>query len=96
MAINGSWMLAGYRDNEYTSKNCDVAVLPYTKDPSDRVSIYNGLGWAASATTKNPDAAWSLIEYLLADDEQLTITLPLKYNPTNRLFAVGGVVVLFV
>ncbi len=71
MAINGSWMLAGYRDNEYTSKNCDVAVLPYTKDPSDRVSIYNGLGWAAAANTKNPDAAWSLIEYLGSKEAQL-------------------------
>ena len=49
MSINGSWMLAGYRDNEYAAANCDVAVLPFTNDPSDRVSIYNGLGWAAAA-----------------------------------------------
>ena len=71
MAINGSWMLAGYRDNEYAAANCDIAVLPYTKDPSDRVSIYNGLGWAASANTKNPDAAWSLIEYLGTKEAQI-------------------------
>ncbi len=71
MCISGSWMLAGYRDNEYTSANCDVAVLPFTKDPSDRVSIYNGLGWAAAANTKNPDAAWSLIEYLCSKEGQL-------------------------
>ena len=71
MSINGSWMLAGYRDNEYTSKNCDVAVLPYYKTPDDRVSIYNGLGWAAAANTKNPDAAWSLIEYLGSKEAQL-------------------------
>jgi multiple sugar transport system substrate-binding protein len=71
MCISGSWMLAGYRDNEYTSKNCDVAVLPYYKTPDDRVSIYNGLGWAAAANTKNPDAAWSLIEYLCSKEAQL-------------------------
>ncbi len=71
MCISGSWMLAGYRDNEYTSTNCDVAVLPYTSSPSDRVSIYNGLGWAAAANTKNPDAAWSLIEYLCSKEGQL-------------------------
>ena len=71
MCISGSWMLAGYRDNEYTSKNCDVAVLPYTNSPDDRVSIYNGLGWAAAANTKNPDAAWSLIEYLGSKEAQL-------------------------
>ena len=71
MSINGSWMLAGYRDNEYAVANCDVAVLPYTKDPSDRVSIYNGLGWAAAANGKNTDAAWSLIEYLGSKEAQI-------------------------
>ena len=71
MSINGSWMLAGYRDNEYAAANCDVAVLPYTSTPDDRVSIYNGLGWAAAANTKNPDAAWSLIEYLGSKEAQL-------------------------
>ncbi len=71
MSINGSWMLAGYRDNEYAAANCDVAVLPYTNDPSDRVSIYNGLGWAAAANGKNLDAAWSLIEHLTSKEGQL-------------------------
>jgi multiple sugar transport system substrate-binding protein len=71
MSINGSWMLAGYRDNEYAAANCDVAVLPYTNDPSDRVSIYNGLGWAAAANGKNLDAAWSLIEHLCSKEGQL-------------------------
>ena len=71
MSINGSWTLAGYRDNEYAAANCDVAVLPYTNDPSDRVSIYNGLGWAAAANGKNLDAAWSLIEYLGSKEAQL-------------------------
>lgn len=70
MSINGSWMLAGYRDNEYAAANCDVAVLPFTNDPSDRVSIYNGLGWAAAANGKNIDAAWSLIEYLGTKEAQ--------------------------
>ncbi len=71
MSINGSWMLAGYRDNEYAAANCDVAVLPYTNDPSDRVSIYNGLGWAAAANGKNIDAAWSLIEFLGSKENQI-------------------------
>ncbi|MBQ0167024.1 MAG: sugar ABC transporter substrate-binding protein [Treponema sp.] len=71
MSINGSWMLAGYRDNEYAAANCDVAVLPFTKTPADRVSIYNGLGWAAAANGKNTDAAWSLIEYLGTKEAQI-------------------------
>ena len=71
MCISGSWNLSGYRDNEYAVANCDVAVLPYTSSPSDRVSIYNGLGWAASANGKNIDAAWSLIEYLGSKEAQI-------------------------
>ena len=74
MCISGSWVLAGYRDNEYAVANCDVAVLPYTNSPSDRVSIYNGLGWAAAANGKNIDAAWSLIEYLGSKEAQVEQT----------------------
>ena len=70
MVTQGSWMLAAFRDDEYTHDNCDVAVLPYYKDPSDRVSIYNGLGWAAAANGKNLDAAWSLIEYFGTKEAQ--------------------------
>lgn len=62
-------MVPAFRDNEYTTANCDVAVLP--SGPESRVSIYNGLGWAADANGKNPDAAWSLIEYLGTKEAQL-------------------------
>ena len=70
MVTQGSWMVAGFKDNEYTAENCDVAVLPKDAETGKRVSIYNGLGWAASANTKNPDAAWSLIEWLGSKEMQ--------------------------
>lgn len=70
MCTQGSWMVPEFRDNEYTNKNCDVAVLPKGMDGT-RVSIYNGLGWAASSNGKNTDAAWSLIEYLGSEEAQL-------------------------
>ncbi len=70
MVTQGTWMVPAFRDNEYTSKNCDVAVLPTGPDGT-RVSIYNGLGWAAAANGKNTDAAWSLIEYLGTKEAQL-------------------------
>lgn len=70
MVTQGSWMVAGFRDNEYTNKNCDVAVLPTGPD-GKRVSIYNGLGWSAAANGKNTEAAWSLIEYLGTEEAQL-------------------------
>lgn len=70
MITQGSWMVAGFIDNEYTNANCDVAVLPKGPD-GKRVSIYNGLGWAASANGVNTDAAWSLMEYLGTQEAQL-------------------------
>lgn len=70
MTTQGSWMVSAFKDNEYTAENCDVAVLPKDATTGKRVSIYNGLGWAASANTKNPDAAWSLIEWLGSKEMQ--------------------------
>lgn len=70
MITQGSWMVPAFRDNEYTAKNADIAVLPSGPDGT-RVSIYNGLGWAAAANGKNTEAAWSLIEYLGTKDAQL-------------------------
>ncbi len=63
MLPQGSWMLAAFKDNEYMVENCDIAVLPKDATTGKRVSLYNGLGWAASANTKNPDGAWKLIEW---------------------------------
>ena len=54
------------------------AVLPYADvngngqaDEGERCSIYNGLGWAAAANTKDPEAAWSLIEWFSTEEMQL-------------------------
>ena len=63
MITQGSWMTAGFLDNEYLVENCDVAILPYDKTTGMRTSICNGLGWAASAGTKRPDDCWKLIEW---------------------------------
>ena len=70
MVLQGSWMLAAYRDNEYTAENCDCVELPKSATTDRRVSIYNGLGWAASASGSNTENAWKLIEYLGSDAAQ--------------------------
>lgn len=70
MITQGSWMLAELCNNDYVKANCDVAVLPKDSTTGNRVSIYNGLGWVASANTSVPDAAWSLIEYLGSEQAQ--------------------------
>lgn len=70
MVLQGSWMLATYRDNEYTAENCDCVELPKSATTDRRVSIYNGLGWAASASGSNTENAWKLIEYLGSEAAQ--------------------------
>ena len=69
MVMQGSWMVAAFRDNEYTAANCDVAVLPKSAD-GNRVSIYNGLGWAADANGAHTEEAWKLLEYLGSEEAQ--------------------------
>lgn len=71
MTTQGSWMLSAFKDNEYIAENCDCVELPKDAATGKRVSIYNGLGWAASAKTKNADAAWQLIEYLGSEEAQI-------------------------
>ncbi len=70
MLTQGSWMVAGFKEHEYIAENCDVAVLPKDPESGRRVSLYNGLGWAVSAKTANPDAAWQLVEWFGTKDMQ--------------------------
>lgn len=69
MIVQGSWMVAAFKGNEYTAENCDVAVLPKTND-GVRKTIYNGLGWAASAEGEHTEEAWKLLEYLGSEAAQ--------------------------
>ena len=71
MTPQGSWMLAAFRDNEYTAENCDVVELPKNATTGRRASIYNGLGWAAAANGEHTEEAWQLIEYLGSKEAQI-------------------------
>lgn len=71
MTSQGSWMLAEFKANEYTAANCDFVELPMSSKTGKRASIYNGLGWAASAATEYPEEAWQLIEYLGSEEAQI-------------------------
>jgi multiple sugar transport system substrate-binding protein len=70
MITQGSWMTAGFLDNEYLVENCDVAILPYDATTGVRASICNGLGWAASSSTKRADDCWALIEWFGSEEMQ--------------------------
>ncbi len=76
MISQGSWMINAF----YTAEKHEDyawALLPYADlngngacDDGERYSAYNGLGWAAAASTKNPDAAYSLISYFCSEAGQ--------------------------
>jgi multiple sugar transport system substrate-binding protein len=65
MALFGSWMLSEFKANDYVAQNCDVAVLPQGKQ---RATIYNGLGNAIAASSKNQEQAWKFVEYLGSEE----------------------------
>lgn len=70
MVLQGSWMLAAYKENEYTAENADIVELPKNATTGRRASIYNGLGWAAAANGEHTEEAWKLIEYLGSEKAQ--------------------------
>lgn len=76
MMLQGSWMVNTF----YTAENAADyawAQIPYHDtngngqcDEGERVSLYNGLGWAASADTSMPDEAYSLISAFCSEEGQ--------------------------
>lgn len=70
MSFHGSWMVSTFKQEDYIKENCDCAVMPMDADSGRRVSIYNGLGWAAAANGDNTENAWKLIEYLGSEKAQ--------------------------
>lgn len=91
MQLMGSWRVAALQEYDC---NWGVVEIPYHDangngqcDEGERVSIQNGLGWAASADTSDPDAAYSLISYLCSEEGQvkqaeLGVTMS-AYNGTS-------------
>ena len=55
MVPKGSWMIASYKANEYTAQNADIVELPKDAKTGKRVSLYNGLGWAAAKNGKHTE-----------------------------------------
>ena len=76
MITQGSWMINTFYKGEH-SADYAWAMLPYHDangngacDEGERYSAYNGLGWAASYNTADPDAAYSLISYFCNEENQ--------------------------
>ncbi|MDR3166636.1 MAG: sugar ABC transporter substrate-binding protein [Treponema sp.] len=69
MAYFGSWTFSELGNNEYVKANCDLTIMPSANN-GKRATIYNGLGWVASARTKHPEEAWKLLEFFSREDVQ--------------------------
>ncbi len=76
MVMRGSWHIASLKEYD-NAADWGVAEVPYCDrngngkcDEGERVSIYNGLGWAASANTQDSQAAYDLIAYLCSKEGQ--------------------------
>ena len=79
MMLQGSWMAnTFYQAQKESGAEYAWAEIPYydangngTCDDGERVSLYNGLGWAADARTKDPQAAYDLIAAFCSEEGQL-------------------------
>ncbi len=77
MMLQGSWMVNTFYQAE-NSDNYAWEMIPYydanengSCDEGERCSLYNGLGWAASANCSNPDAAYELISTFCSEEGQM-------------------------
>ena len=76
MITQGSWMINVFYTADHAADYA-WAMLPYADvngngacDEGERWSCYNGLGWAASYNTADPDAAYSLISWFCNEENQ--------------------------
>jgi multiple sugar transport system substrate-binding protein len=76
MITQGSWMINNFYKGEH-SADYAWAMLPYADvngngvcDEGERYSAYNGLGWAASYNTADPQAAYDLISWFCNEENQ--------------------------
>ena len=80
MMLQGSWMAGTFYQFQQGAEGVEYAwaEIPYhdangngTCEKEERVSLYNGLGWAANAGTKDPQAAYDLIAAFCSEEGQM-------------------------
>ncbi len=64
METQGSFRLADYLANE--NINNDIAIAPMPVGSSEKM-LTNGVSWAISNSTKNPDMAWEMLSLMCGD-----------------------------
>ena len=68
MCFTGSWNMSAYTANEVINGKFDLCVLPQGKV---RASIYNGLGYAGSASTASPEVVKDFIKYCGSEEANI-------------------------
>ena len=76
MISQGSWMINNFYSAD-NSADFKWVMLPYCdangngqEDEGERVSCYNGLGWAAAYNVKDPQACYDLIAWFCSEEGQ--------------------------
>lgn len=59
-----------YPDETWIWDTLAEAAKKLNKEDGTRISIYNGLGWAAAAGGSHTEEAWKLLEYLGSEEAQ--------------------------
>lgn len=76
MFVSGRWSVPGFRKN----LDFDWDVLPFPRGASGSVVDVDASGWAVSATSRKPEEAWALVEFLAS-------------RHASEAFSAGGLIV---
>lgn len=85
MFMSGAWDVQVLKTS--TTLNWDVAPLPKGKV---RTTLLGTENYAISAKTKNPQAAWQLMSFLLGKKNQAVMATELEKQPSRRSVAEGS------
>lgn len=81
MAMDGPWNLPRYKD---LLKNIDWAVAPLPQGPAKRATIVGGEYLSIFKQSKNPDAAWEFIKWMIQPETQAMWAMKSGYLPIRH------------
>lgn len=80
MQLNGRWAVPLYRQN--IKFRWDIA--PFPRGTNGSVVDVDAAGWAIAKTSKHPDKAWRLVEYLAGKEATQALTRPGLIVPARK------------
>lgn len=89
MTISGPW-LVDFLDKE--APNVDYGVVRLPAGPEGRANMLFTVAYVIPATSRNPETAWQLVEYLTSLETQLFVLRSQKLLPTRAGVVGSGLV----